>query len=93
MGFYEFGNWNRILKGMYALSHFSSVSEKVLTLQDISTNKKFLKSVEVSQSTGGGGGGGACEMSWHDQVSKQKILLFQNIYFVYLNMSESFILL
>ena len=59
MGFYEFGNWNRILKGMYALSHFSSVSEKVLTLQDISTNKKFLKSVEVSQSTGGGGGGGA----------------------------------
>jgi len=37
--------------------------KKVLTLQDISTNKKFLKSLDVSQSTGGGGGGGgACEM-------------------------------
>ena len=32
--------------------------KKVLTLQNISTNKEFLKSVDVSQSTGGGGGGG-----------------------------------
>jgi hypothetical protein len=64
---------------MYALSHFGSFSEKVLTLQDISTNKKFLKSVDVSQSTGGWEGGGLVK---YNGTTKQKILLCQNRYFV-----------
>jgi hypothetical protein len=44
------------LKGKYARSHFGSSSGKALTLRVYCTNKKLLKFVDVSQSTGSGEG-------------------------------------